>query len=103
MLHTQMRRRKRLLRRLGHCDADGVIQLKGRVACEINTCDELVVTELIFSGAFNELSPQQSAAVLSCMVHQVCSLLEFSKWIIKAPRYSDERSVTAFFCIRKIR
>lgn len=60
-----------MLRRLGHCDAEGVIQLKGRVACEINTCDELVVTELIFSGAFTELTPEQSAALLSCMVHQV--------------------------------
>lgn len=60
-----------MLRRLGHCDSDGVIQLKGRVACEINTCDELVVTELIFCGAFTELSPEQSAALLSCMVHQV--------------------------------
>lgn len=69
-MKEEMRRRKRLLRRLGHCDSDGVIQLKGRVACEINTCDELVVTELIFSGAFNDLSPEQSSALLSCMVHQ---------------------------------
>ena len=60
-----------MLRRLGHSDSEGVIQLKGRVACEINTCDELVVTELIFCGAFTELSPEQSAALLSCMVHQV--------------------------------
>ncbi|CAM9535807.1 unnamed protein product, partial [Hapterophycus canaliculatus] len=71
VMKDEMRRRKRVLRRLGHCDSDGVIQLKGRVACEINTCDELVVTELIFSGAFTELTPEQSAAVLSCMVHQV--------------------------------
>lgn len=70
-MHAQMRRRKRVLRRLGHCDSEGVIQLKGRVACEINTCDELVVTELIFCGAFTELSPEQSASLLSCMVHQV--------------------------------
>ncbi|CAM9199818.1 unnamed protein product [Ectocarpus sp. 4 AP-2014] len=70
VMKDEMRRRKRVLRRLGHCDSDGVIQLKGRVACEINTCDELVVTELIFSGAFTELSPEQSAALLSCMVHQ---------------------------------
>ncbi|CAM9166887.1 unnamed protein product [Scytosiphon promiscuus] len=70
VMKDEMRRRKRVLRRLGHCDSDGVIQLKGRVACEINTCDELVVTELIFSGAFTELTPEQSAAILSCMVHQ---------------------------------
>ncbi|CAM9550611.1 unnamed protein product [Laminaria digitata] len=70
VMKDEMRRRKRVLRRLGHCDAEGVIQLKGRVACEINTCDELVVTELIFSGAFTELTPEHSAALLSCMVHQ---------------------------------
>lgn len=68
---SQMRKKKRVLRRLGYCDSDGVIQLKGRVACEINTCDELVVTELIFSGVFNELTPEQSAALSSCLVHQV--------------------------------
>lgn len=63
-----------MLRRLGHCGSDGVVLTKGRVACEINTCDELVVTELIFTGAFNELTPEQTAALLSCMVHQVsCS------------------------------
>lgn len=60
-----------MLRRLGHCGSDGVVLTKGRVACEINTCDELVVTELIFTGAFNELTPEQTAALLSCMVHQV--------------------------------
>eukprot|EP00752_Nemacystus_decipiens_P013490 g11949.t1 len=70
VMKDEMRRRKRVLRRLGHCDSEGVIQLKGRVACEINTCDELVVTELIFCGAFTDLSPEQSAALLSCMVHQ---------------------------------
>lgn len=68
-----MRRMKRVLRRLGHCDAEGVIQLKGRVACEINTCDEMVVTELIFTGAFNDLTPEQSSSLLSCLVHQVNS------------------------------
>jgi ATP-dependent RNA helicase DOB1 len=33
---------KRVLRRLGFTTADGVIDLKGRVACEISTCDELL-------------------------------------------------------------
>lgn len=75
-----MRRMKRVLRRLGHCDAEGVIQLKGRVACEINTCDEMVVTELIFTGAFNDLTPEQSCSLLSCLVHQV--IWEFWKeWV----------------------
>lgn len=74
MSFAQMRRMKRVLRRLGHCDRDGVIQTKGRVACEINTCDEMVVTELIFNGAFTDLTLEQTAALLSCMVMEVSCL-----------------------------
>ena len=58
---------KRVLKKLGHVDAMGVIQTKGRTACEVNTADELVVVELIFAGIFNDLSVEQSAALLSCL------------------------------------
>lgn len=63
-----LKKMKRVLRRLGHVDADNVIQLKGRVACEINTADALLITELIFNGVFNDLSVAQTAAVCSCLV-----------------------------------
>lgn len=33
------------------------MQIKGRVACEINSGDELVATELIFSGASPTFRP----------------------------------------------
>ena len=56
----------RVMRRLGHIDADNVVQLKGRVACEINTADELLVTELMFNGAFNDLTP---ARLVRARVH----------------------------------
>jgi ATP-dependent RNA helicase DOB1 len=69
-MKDDLRRMLRVLRRLGHCDADGVIQLKGRAACEVNTCDELLVTELMFSGVFSLLSEEQIAALLSCLVFQ---------------------------------
>jgi ATP-dependent RNA helicase DOB1 len=59
---------KTVLRRLGHTDRDGVVQLKGRVGCEISTADELVLTELLLNGAFNDLSPPVAAAMLSCLV-----------------------------------
>jgi ATP-dependent RNA helicase DOB1 len=36
--------------------ADDVIELKGRVACEVSTGDELLLTELIFNGVFNDLT-----------------------------------------------
>ena len=63
-----LRRMKRVLRRLGHIDADNVVQTKGRVACEINTADELLCTELVFNGVFNDLDDGQAAALLSCLV-----------------------------------
>ena len=59
---------KRVLRRLGHVDDADVVQLKGRVACEVNTADELIITELIFSGALNDLTPAMTAAMLSCTI-----------------------------------
>lgn len=65
-----LRRRKRVLRRLGFCTPSDIIELKGRVACEISSGDELLLTELIFNGNFNELTPQQAAALLSCFAFQ---------------------------------
>ena len=59
-----------LLYRLGYADATDVIEMKGRVACEISSGDELLLTELIFNGAFNDLSIEQEVALLSCFVFQ---------------------------------
>jgi ATP-dependent RNA helicase DOB1 len=39
-----------------------------RVACEISSADELLLTEMMFQGAFNDLTPEQCAALLSCFV-----------------------------------
>jgi len=61
---------KRVLRRLGFISKEGVITLKGRVACEISSCDELLGTELMLSGAFKGLSIEQALALLSCLVFQ---------------------------------
>jgi ATP-dependent RNA helicase DOB1 len=67
VMRDDLKRMKRVLRRLGFVDADNVLQLKGRVACEINTLDELVTTELMFNGVFNDLKPEQLVALLGCM------------------------------------
>ena len=42
-----------------HIDTDGIVQLKGRAICLIDTGDELLVTELMFYGSFNNLDHQQ--------------------------------------------
>jgi len=67
VMRDELKKMKRVLRHLGHVDANGVIQMKGRTACEINTAHELVVVELVFCGVFNDLSVEQSVALLSCM------------------------------------
>ena len=51
----ELRNRSRVLKRLGHINADGVVQLKGRAACFIDTADELLVTELMFNGIYVDL------------------------------------------------
>ncbi|TBU58286.1 antiviral helicase [Dichomitus squalens] len=64
----ELKCRKRVLRRLGFTNASDIVDMKGRVACEISTGDELLLTELIFNGVFNPLSPEQCAGLLSCFV-----------------------------------
>ncbi|CAG0883855.1 unnamed protein product [Darwinula stevensoni] len=69
LLHLdELKNRKRVLRRLGYCTDADVIQLKGRVACELSSSDELLLTEMMFEGAFNELDAAKAVALLSCMV-----------------------------------
>ncbi|BGP51272.1 ATP-dependent RNA helicase mtr4 [Rhodotorula kratochvilovae] len=64
----ELRNRKRALRRLGFATQEDVVEQKGRVACEISSGDELLLTEMVFGGVFNDLTPQQCAALLSCFV-----------------------------------
>ncbi|XP_077296367.1 exosome RNA helicase Mtr4 [Arctopsyche grandis] len=64
----ELRQRKRVLRRLGYCTDTDVIEMKGRVACELSCADELLMTEMIFNGMFNTLSVEQSVSLLSCFV-----------------------------------
>ena len=66
-MKDDLKKMKRVLKKLGHVDSNGVIQTKGRTACEINTADELVVVELIFTGVFKSLTVEQCVALLSTM------------------------------------
>ncbi|KAJ2857986.1 ATP-dependent RNA helicase mtr4 [Coemansia erecta] len=62
----ELRCRKRVLRRLGYTTAEDVVTMKGRVACEITSGDELLLTELMFHGVFNDLTTEQTVSLLSC-------------------------------------
>jgi len=64
----ELKCRKRVLRRLGFTSSADIVDVKGRLACEISTGDELLLTELIFNGVFNPLAPEHCAAILSCFV-----------------------------------
>ncbi|XP_017769968.1 PREDICTED: superkiller viralicidic activity 2-like 2 [Nicrophorus vespilloides] len=64
----ELKCRKRVLRRLGYCTNSDVIELKGRVACELSSADELLLTEMIFNGIFGALTPPQICSILSCFV-----------------------------------
>lgn len=66
----ELKNRKRVLRRFGFINDAEVVQLKARVACEISSGDELMLSELLFNGFFNNLSPEQIAAVISCFVFE---------------------------------
>ena len=60
---------KRVMRRLDLSDRNDVPTLKGKVACSISAADELLTTEILFSGMLTNLDPNQSAALLSCLVY----------------------------------
>lgn len=45
-MQDELKGMRRVLRKLGHLSEDGVIQNKGRVACEVSTADELLTTEV---------------------------------------------------------
>ncbi|XP_011207452.1 exosome RNA helicase MTR4 [Bactrocera dorsalis] len=64
----ELKHRKRVLRRMEYCTAADVIEFKGRVACELSSADELLLTEMIFNGIFNDITTAQSVALLSCFV-----------------------------------
>eukprot|EP01127_Copromyxa_protea_P006579 TRINITY_DN1654_c0_g1_i1.p1 TRINITY_DN1654_c0_g1~~TRINITY_DN1654_c0_g1_i1.p1 ORF type:complete len:998 (+),score=244.39 TRINITY_DN1654_c0_g1_i1:24-3017(+) len=70
ILKDNLKFMKRVLRRLGFLTVNNVVDVKGRVACEIQASDELVLTEMLFSGFFTDLKPHQIPAIMSCFVFE---------------------------------
>ncbi|CAD8110149.1 unnamed protein product [Paramecium primaurelia] len=69
VLSGDLKRMKRILRRLQYISKDEIVQMKGKVACEISAGDEIMLTELLVSGLFNDLASEEICAVLSVFVH----------------------------------
>jgi ATP-dependent RNA helicase DOB1 len=57
-----------LLRELGYLTADGLLTLKGRVCSTLHVEDPLPIVELLVSGFFSALSPDQVAIAVSAYV-----------------------------------
>lgn len=70
LLLPEYQSRVAVLKTLNYIDEHSAVQLKGRVACEINTTDELLTTELLFNNTFSSLESAEIVALLSCMVFQ---------------------------------
>ncbi|KAG0476825.1 hypothetical protein HPP92_013666 [Vanilla planifolia] len=62
--------RKKGFTKIRYITSEDVVKTKGKVACEITSADELTLTELMFSGAFKEISIEEMVALLSCFVWQ---------------------------------
>lgn len=59
-----------VLKELQFIDAKSTVLLKGRVACEINTGHELVLTELILENFLAKYEPEEVVALLSAFIFQ---------------------------------
>ncbi|KAF2133431.1 antiviral helicase [Dothidotthia symphoricarpi CBS 119687] len=59
-----------VLQDLGFIDEGSRVELKGKVACEIHSADELVLTELVLENVLAEYEPEEIVALLSAFVFQ---------------------------------
>ncbi|CAH6721214.1 antiviral helicase Ski2p [[Candida] jaroonii] len=59
-----------ILENLGFIDAKHNVMLKGRVACEINSGWELIITELVLDNFLGDFEPEEIVALLSSFVYE---------------------------------
>lgn len=62
--------RLEVLKELGFVDNNLNVVLKGRVACEINSGWELVITELVLDNFLGDFEPEEIVALLSAFVYE---------------------------------
>jgi antiviral helicase SKI2 len=62
--------RVEVLKDLGFIDVESRVLLKGKVACEIHSADELILTELILDNILADFEPSEIVALLSSFVFQ---------------------------------
>lgn len=59
-----------VLKEIQCVDSDLVVQIKGRVACEMNSGEELICTECLFENQLDDLEPEEAVALMSALVFQ---------------------------------
>ncbi|XP_078446524.1 RNA helicase, ATP-dependent, SK12/DOB1 protein [Wolffia australiana] len=59
-----------VLRAVGCVDGELVVQMKGRVACEMNSGEELICAECLFENQLEDLPPEEAVALMSALVFQ---------------------------------
>ncbi|KAL6450075.1 SKI2 Antiviral helicase SKI2 [Candida maltosa Xu316] len=62
--------RLQVLEALGYIDDQHNVVLKGRVACEVNSGWELIITELVLNNFLGDFEPAEIVALLSCFVYE---------------------------------
>ena len=68
VLRDDLRAMKRVLQRLAFVDRNNVVLDKGKMACEISSCDELILTEMVFNNIFDGMSGEHIIAMCSCLI-----------------------------------
>merc|ERR1712232_476818 len=68
VMNDDLRAMRRTLRRLEYIDRNGVVQLKGRMACEIASADEILMAEIVFQNVFADMDANNIIALCSCLV-----------------------------------
>jgi len=68
VMGDDLRAMRRVLRRLEFVNKDGVVQLKGRMACELTSADEVLMTEIVFQNVFADMEANNIIALCSCLV-----------------------------------
>eukprot|EP01125_Pyxidicula_operculata_P018864 TRINITY_DN6765_c0_g1_i1.p1 TRINITY_DN6765_c0_g1~~TRINITY_DN6765_c0_g1_i1.p1 ORF type:complete len:1333 (-),score=325.04 TRINITY_DN6765_c0_g1_i1:37-4035(-) len=69
-LKPEFESRISVLKKLNYIDQDRIVQLKGKVAREVSTCEELIATELVLENVLTPLDAAETAALISCLVFQ---------------------------------
>ncbi|TKS88393.1 Helicase SKI2W [Collichthys lucidus] len=95
-LLPEYHQRIKVLQSLQYVDSSGAVQLKGRVACQISS-HELLLTELLFENALSPLAPEESAALLSCLV-----FTQNTQPFAEIAQLTDVQEGTVVRCIQRL-